>query len=393
VSRATRFPARAAGPAERVAGFVAHLRANGWAAGQAETARALAALAAVRAGDPAEARLALRAALAASAEDWRRFEGLYDAYWFDAGRRRAGVAPAPRAASPAIWAEARAAGAEAGGTAGAASGSDDAGGPAEAGVEGRLSAATRAAIDRRDLHALTDPAELREAERVAERLARAIRVRGARRRAPAPRGREIDLGRTLRRALARGGEPMDLARRRRRTPPMRVAALLDVSGSMEAHARVFLAFLRGLVGTGLDAEAFLFHTRLVRITGALADRDAPRAAERLALLAEGFGGGTRIGGALAAFNAVYAKACVNGRTAVVILSDGCDGEPPTRLGAELARLRRRAGRVVWLNPLRSWRDYAPVAAGMAAALPHLDAFLPAATLADLAALEAEFRRL
>lgn len=174
---------------------------------------------------------------------------------------------------------------------------------------------------------------------------------------------------------------------------MRLVAILDVSGSMELYAKVFLAFLKGLTGADLTAEAFLFHTRLVRVTEALRDRDRLRAAERLALMAEGFGGGTRIAGALAAFNDRHAKSTLTGRSVVLILSDGYDTDPPERLAAELARLAKRAGRIVWLNPLKGWRGFEPVARGIAAALPHLDAHLPATTLADLAALEAEFERL
>ncbi len=394
MTRATRFPARASGPAERVAGFTAHLRLNGWPAGPAETALALDALASCRAADPAEARLALRAALAGSAEDWRRFDGLFDAYWRDAGRRRTRPASArPRASRPALWTEAQD-GPKDGSGPGAASGADDgADGDAASGGEGRLVATARENLARRDLRGLTSEAEARAAETIARDLARALRARACRRRRAAARGAEIDLGRTLRRSLAHGGEPFELARRRRREPPLRIVALLDVSGSMTVHARLFVAFLRGLVGADLRARAFLFHTRLLDVTEALTDRDALRAADRLSLMAEGFGGGTRIGGALAAFNATHARGCVDGRTAVLILSDGYDAEPPARLAAELARLSRRAGRIIWLNPLKGWRGYAPVAAGMAAALPHLDAFLPAATLADLAALEGEFAKL
>lgn len=391
--RATRFATRASGPAERVAGFLAHLRANGAPFGPAETHRALAALGEVAAADPAEARLALRAALTGSAEAWTRFDGLFDAYWHDAGRRREGTAPARNHSRPAVWNGPTAPG-PADGTPGATGCGDDDTADAEAGDgEGRLVATTRETLTRRDLRELAGEAELREAERLAHRLARAIVLRHSRRRHGAPRGPEIDLGRTLRRSLARGGEPIDLARRRRRTPPMRIVALLDVSGSMMVHARIFLAFLRGLVGAGLRAEAFLFHTRLLRVTDALKAPDRLDAAARLSLMAEGFGGGTRIASAIGTLTTGHARRTLNGRTAVIIVSDGYDTDPPARLAAELARLGRLAGRIVWLNPLKGWQDHAPVAAGMAAALPHLDAFLPAATLADLAALEAEFARL
>ncbi len=131
----------------------------------------------------------------------------------------------------------------------------------------------------------------------------------------------------------------------------------------------------------------------MRVTEALTTRDALTAATRLSLLTRGMGGGTRIGRSLATFNTTYAKRAVNGRTAVLILSDGYDTDPPEELAKALARLRRRARRIIWLNPLKAWQGYAPVARGMAAAMPHLDAFLEASTLASLGALETEFHKL
>jgi uncharacterized protein with von Willebrand factor type A (vWA) domain len=140
-------------------------------------------------------------------------------------------------------------------------------------------------------------------------------------------------------------------------------------------------------------DAYLFHTRLVRITDALRDPDGLRAVNRLSLLAQGFGGGTRIGGNLAAFNQTYGKRLVSGRSLVMILSDGFDTDPPAVIGQELARLKKRGCRIIWLNPMKGWRDYQPVAAGMAAALPHLDLFAAANTLQTLAALEPDLARI
>ena len=131
----------------------------------------------------------------------------------------------------------------------------------------------------------------------------------------------------------------------------------------------------------------------MRVTPALRDRDALRAAGRLSLMAEGFGGGTDIAGSLGRFAEGYLSQGLTRRTVVIVLSDGYCTKEPEALGAALARLKRRVRRIVWLNPLAGWRDYAPVAKGMAAALPHLDAHLPANTIEALAALEPEFAAL
>lgn len=390
----TRFPARAEGLADRVAGFVGHLRMNGMKLGPRETADALAALSEVDALDPAEARMALAALLVPDAEGWRRFDDLFDAYWFNAGRTRNGEASAHvrvQSARPSLWA----------GHFGETGGGEAEAEPDTAGegdgeaeeTEGRLLATRTATLARRDLRELTDEATLREAKAVARRIARAIRDRRSRRRRQALRGPALDMRRIQRASLARGGEPLDLYRRARPPRPMKIVALCDVSGSMTAYARVFLAFLKGLVAADTKADAYLFHTRLIRVTPALTDRDTLRAAGRLSLMAEGFGGGTDIAGSLAAFLEGHGARALDGRTVVVILSDGYCSGGPEALSSALARIRRKARRIVWLNPLKGWEGYAPVAAAMRAAEPHLDAHLPANTLEALSALEAEFARL
>lgn len=387
----THFPARAAGPADRMAGFMAHLRGNGVPVGVADTGRALAALAAVGSVDEAEVRMALKAVCARNREDFARFDDLFAAYWQNRGRERAGKAKAAGAER-----QQRAPGGEdtATGGGGRAEAPDPGGGDeAEQDGEGRLTGSRVRNLMRIDLREVVRPEDIAEAEAIAERLARAIRDRRSRRRKAHRRGDTLDMRRILRANLATGGEPLRLYRRARPDRPVRLTAILDVSGSMRVYARVFLAFLKGLMGADKATDAYLFHTRLVRITDALRDRDALRAVNRLSLLAQGFGGGTRIGGNLAAFNRHYAKRLVGGRSVVVILSDGFDTDPPELLGAELAKLRKRGCRIVWLNPLKGWQGYRPVAAGMAAALPHLDLFAAANTLDSLAALEPEFARL
>jgi uncharacterized protein with von Willebrand factor type A (vWA) domain len=386
----TRFAARDAGPAARVAGFMAHLRANGFRLGVAETEGAMAALAEVTA-DEGSVRRALKAVCCGSAEDWDRWDAVFDGYWRNGGRVRVKAVPdakgnpGPRA-QPGT-ADVRGAGAASGEE--AAPGHHD----TEGGGEGRLIATRARNLRRVDLREIVSPEDIRLAEAIARQLGSALRDRRSRRRRAAQRGAAVDLRRTIRASLSTGGEPIRLAFRRRPDRPVRIVALADVSGSMQPYARAFLAFLAGLMRADPASDAYLFHTRLVGITGALRDDDPLRALNRLTLLADGFGGGSRIGAALADFAGGPARRAVDGRTVVLILSDGYDTDPPEGIAAAMARLKRRGGRIVWLNPLKSWRDYAPVAGGMAAALPHLDLFAPAATLDDLAALDTEFARL
>ena len=369
--------------AGRVAGFVAHLRLNDFALGPAESAAALALLGDIDGCDPREVRLGLKSLLAGRREEWERFDDLFEAYWQGRGRVRrsaAAVATDPRSRTPpGPWRNHLAPPAPSGRAERARPpGLHGADGDAPRGT-GRVVASPRSTLARTDLRHLADPAELAEAERLAARLARAMRHRISRRYRNAPRAPRLDLRRTLRRNLGRGGDPIDLVRRRRRDRPVRIVVLLDVSGSMEQYSRFFLQFVKGLVGAWVESDAYLFHTRLVRVTEAMRDHDPVRAMSRLALLAQGFGGGTRIAGSLAAFNDRYAKAALDSRSVVMILSDGYDTGDASAMAREMRRLRRRARRLVWLNPLLGWRGYEPVARAMAAALPFVDSFAPAHT--------------
>lgn len=387
MSRVTRFAARDPGPAARVAGFVAHLRDNGLRIGVAEAATALQALNAVSAIVPEESRRALRAVFTGCKDEAEKFDALFDSYWMDAGRVRQKVIPTKsQSISDNVHSSRDAKGQDAS-AAGAANAPDGEDGEADSEGTGKLIATETRNLSRKDLRDLVRPEDIAAAEAVARKLGAALRDRRSRRRIAARKGDRLHFRKIMRASLATGGEPLRLLRKRRPDRTRKIVALCDVSGSMTVYAQVFLAFLSGLLRADTAADAYLFHTRLVRITEALRDKDAMRAIGRMSLMADGFGGGSKIGPSLALFADTYARRFVDGRSVVLILSDGYDTAPPATMDAALAKLKKRGCKIIWLNPLKGWQDYAPVAEGMAAALPHLDLFKAANTLNDLAALE------
>ena len=395
MSKITRFTGSDPGAAVRVSGFMAHLRAHGFHLGVAETETALRALSCVNPIIPSEARLALKSVCAGSVEDSVQFDMLFDSFWMAEGRVRHKMIPSNT--NPALKDAKSNHTDDAQSTSGA--GSIHAPEDTQDGEEsyadgtGKLVASKAHNLMRKDLRELVSAEDIRAAEKVAICLGKALRDRRSRRRKAARRGRSIDLRRTIRRSLTTGGEPLHLAKHKRPDRPMKIVALCDVSGSMMHYARPFLAFLAGLMRVDSASDAYLFHTRLVRITNALRDDDPLRALNRITLLADGFGGGSKIGANLQHFANSYARNFVDGRSVVIILSDGYDSESSEVLGDALAKLKRRGCKIIWLNPLKGWQGYEPVAKGMAAALPHLDAFAAAATLADLASLERTLERL
>ena len=389
MSRVTKFAGRDPGVAARVAGFIAHLRQNGLRLGVSETDLALAALCEINASHPDESRQALRAVCTGCKEEAEQFDALFDSYWMDMGRVRQKVVQTPSSTGNDNVHSSREAEGEDAGGAGSSTSPDGGNGEAESDGEGRLIASEVRNLMRKDLRDLVRPEDIAEAEAVARKLGAALRDRRSRRRMASRKGDRLHFRKTIRASLATGGEPLRLMRKHRPDRPRKIVALCDVSGSMTVYAQVFLAFLAGLMRSDTTADAYLFHTRLVRITEALRDKDTMRAIGRMSLMADGFGGGSEIGPSIALFAKTYAKRFVDGRSVVLILSDGYDTAPPSVLDAGLADLKKRGCKIIWLNPLKGWRDYAPVADGMAAALSHLDVFSAANTLADLAALDCE----
>ncbi len=394
MSRVTRFAARDPGPTARVSGFLAHLRDNGLRLGAQETQIALTALTHVESTQPLLARAALKAVCTGTKDEALRFDALFDSYWMDMGRVRQKVVPSatPQKPQDSMHSSRDGVGEDMGGT-GQSKAPDGGDGEADRDGEGKLIATQVRNLSRRELRDLVRPEDIAEAEAVARRLGLALRDKRSRRRIAARRGDRLHFRKTIRRSLSTGGEPLRLFRKQRPDRSRKIVALCDVSGSMGVYAQVFLAFLAGLMRGDSTADAYLFHTRLVRITEALRDKDAMRAIGRMSLMADGFGGGSKIGESLNRFAETYARRFVDGRSVVLILSDGYDTSTPDHIEQALARLSKRGCRIIWLNPLKGWKDYQPIATGMAAAMPYLDLFQPANTLADLAALEPELTRL
>jgi uncharacterized protein with von Willebrand factor type A (vWA) domain len=220
-----------------------------------------------------------------------------------------------------------------------------------------------------------EPHELAQLYRLMSRLRLVTPERRTRRREKGRGGGRIDMRRTLRASLRTGGDPIRLARRRRRVVHRRLVMLCDISGSMEPYARAYLQFLTCAAGSGPDAEAFAFATRLTRLTRSLASRHPERAIQRAAAAAPDWSSGTRIGDALKTFNDRHGRRGMARGAVVVILSDGWERGDPLLVGREMERLARLAHRIVWVNPRVGASAFSVRAGGMVAALPHCDALV------------------
>ena len=235
-----------------------------------------------------------------------------------------------------------------------------------------------------------DLAELTDSERAqADRLIDALRLDGPRRRArrrqEATRG-DLDLRRTVRRALRAGGEPVRLEHNAPGERRRRIVLLIDVSGSMADYARALLRFAHAAVLARRDIEVFTLGTRLTRLTAALTTHDADAAMAAAMAAVPDYEGGTRLGDTIGDFTERYGVRGMARGAVLVILSDGWDRGDPAVLGEHLARLSLVAHRIVWVNPLKASPGYAPLAGGMAAALPHVDEFIEGHAVASLEAL-------
>jgi hypothetical protein len=207
------------------------------------------------------------------------------------------------------------------------------------------------------------------------------------------RGRSHDLRRLVRRNMRHGGEPLDLPRRMRKEKARPLVVIADVSGSMERYSRMLLQFVHALVRRRSNIEAFLFSTRMTRVTRHLSAARIDDAVAGVARAVSDWGGGTRIGDAVRAYNRRWGRRLIAHGPVVLLVSDGWDRGDPELLHNEIARLHRASHHLIWLNPLLGSPAYQPLTRGMQAALPHVDDFLPVHNLVSLEALASHLNSL
>lgn len=354
--------------------LAAAMRAGGVRLGVGELLSAHRALAAIDPSDRAGAYFALRSTLCSRREDLAAFDAAF-AEWFgrpQAARPEAPEVPdvvaslvLPRVAVPAVGLPA-----------------DD------LNPEPVPAAWSDVELLRDKDFADYSAAERRVARRVMRGLAsstptrRSRRTRAARRHGPAPHAARPDLRRTLRASLRTHGDPVERHWREPSERPRPLVLICDVSGSMEPYARMLLTYLHACVAARRRVEAFVFGTRLTRVTSELRGRDPDRALERASHATQDWSGGTRIGEALATLNREHGRRLGRGAV-IVLLSDGWDRGEPAQLEREMARLARCSHRLIWLNPLKAHPGYEPLTRGMRAALPHVDHFMAGNSLASL----------
>ncbi len=319
-----------------------------------------------------------RATLVRRPEDVAVYDRIFDAFWLD----RAG-ATSPSVTVPSL-------------TLAIDTGDDDdtdLPGPDEEQPAGDTLSVRYSAVEtlrERDF-AVLDEAEWVETQRLLDRLRLSGEPRPSRRLRPARRSRgHPDLRRTVRRSLRHGGVPLQRAWKQAVSRPRRVVLLVDVSGSMEPYARALLRFAHAAVSARQigRVEAFSLGTRLTRLTRELRQRDPDAALEGAARRVADWSGGTRLGEGLAEFNDRWGVRGMARGAVIIVLSDGWDRGDPAALAEQMGRLAMVAHRVVWVNPLKATPGYAPLARGMAAALPYVDQFVEGHSLVALEQLAA-----
>src|SRR5271166_3294814 len=357
--------------------FARLLRRAGLPVGPAETLAGAKALTAIDIGDKAQVRAALRAAMVHRHEHQEVFDEAFGIFWRDPESAKIAQAMAlmsghvedptrkPTPASRRV-AEAMAP-------------------PEKVELDAVLTVSERERLQAMDFEAMS-AAEIAQAKAEMKRLAMPLEMLRTRRRRADSHGPRIDLGRTIRASLRRGGEVLELARTRAvvRAPPLVV--LCDISGSMARYAQILLHFLHAVSNDRDRVHVFLFGTRLTNITRQLRHRDPEVAFQLVAHIVPDWSGGTRIGEALETFNHLWARRVLGQGAIVLLITDGLDRDGARGLADNMDRLHRSCRRLIWLNPLLRWAGFEPKSQGIRAMLPHVDDFRPVHNLASLRAL-------
>lgn len=359
--------------------FCRFARQNGLSAGVLQTLAAIEAAKMIGTIDREDFAFALRSVLSSSKEEWDLFDELFHAFWNFRPRASAAeskeekeakfTAYRPRASSRALTTL----------LAGDTSTPDDDGKDVSgASAERRLQRVDLSEVPQDDLAALEE-ISLRLFRKMSLRLSRRLKIKNV--------ADRVDIRRTIRRSIPRGGDPLELALKGRKPQNSRLVILLDISGSMNSYSLFLVRFAYALQKYFKRVSTFLFSTGIVEITDVLRDRDLAEALQALSQTAAGWAGGTKIAESLRDFNTRHGRKLLSPRTVFIILSDGWDTGEPEMLAAEIRLISRRVQKLIWLNPLLGLKDYAPVTRGMSAALPYVDVFAAAHSLESLLALE------
>ena len=352
---------------DSLVGLARTLRAAGVAAAPDRVHAAVEALAVLDPSQRADVYWAGRLTLCGTVEESRRYDAVFEAYF---GDRPGSIVRRQRLLVPRLQLVSSDDGPD-----------EDADEEVESGVAS-AAASSQESLRHRDVSRLS-ALERAELNRLLVRLRLPGEVRRTRRQRPSARG-SVDPRRTLRAWMRAGGEPADLLRRAPRSRPRRVVLLVDVSGSMERYAGALLRFSHAAAGRASgQTEVFALGTRLTRLTRELSRRDPDAAMAAIAEAMPDAGGGTRLGLLLKEFLDRWGQRGTARGAVVVLLSDGWERGDARLLGEQVERLHRLAHRVVWANPRKAAPGYAPLAAGMAAALPHVDDFVEGHSLAAL----------
>jgi uncharacterized protein with von Willebrand factor type A (vWA) domain len=380
------------GLARDIVRFCRFARERGLKAGVAETMEAIAGAVAVGVADRSilkdrpelkdrpVLKAALRAVLCSSREEWDRFDQIFEEFW---RRDRRGLSDEPGVDD---GAQPDTRPGESQGAKQVSLNSAEAGEGAAADEGKSVTGASAAERMRKTDFSSVAPTDLHDLERLAARLLDQMSLRLSRRMRAEERGR-VDLRRTIRASIGSGGDPVTLRHRGRVKREPRLVILIDVSGSMDLYSLFLLRFAYALHRHFRYARSFIFSTGPIEVTEALNSRRLDQAFKLLGSVPAGWSGGTRIGETLGELNRKKGSRLLSRDTLFIIFSDGLETGDPRKLEIEMKAIKRRAGKVIWLNPLAGMNNYQPLARGMSAVFPYIDCFAAANNLASLLRLE------